>query len=71
MDGENYAMRSFDEGYASSNSTFTVKSKRLGYVELQKEEKLMNSFDIKPEGRRLLRIQGYRKRWAGFETAIT
>jgi hypothetical protein len=56
MDGENYAMSSFDEEYASSNSIFTVKSRRLGHVGLQKEEKFINSFDRKPEGRRLLRI---------------
>jgi len=56
MDGENYAMSSFIEGYASSNSIFTVKSRRLGYVRLQKEEKLINSFYRNPEGRRLLRI---------------
>ena len=41
MGGENYAMRSFNEGYASSNSIFTVKSRRLEHVGLQKEEKLI------------------------------
>jgi hypothetical protein len=56
MDGENYAMKRFDEECVLSNSNFIVKSRRLGHVGLQKEEKFMNSFDRNPEGRRLLRI---------------
>jgi hypothetical protein len=56
MEGENCAMRSFDGLYASSTRIFTVKSRRIGHISLQKEEKLINSFDRKPEGRKLLRI---------------